>query len=55
MKAILTWLPEGCDPGVRIESKGGIAVDVQNLLYTSLSDVLKKWNLTENDVVDKRW
>ena len=55
MKAILTWLQEGCDPCVKIVNEHGVTLDAYNLLYTSLEIVLQKHNLTENDVVDRRW
>jgi hypothetical protein len=55
MKAILTWLQEGCDPGVKIMNEHGVAIRTYNLLVISLEDVLRKHNLTENDVVDEMW
>lgn len=55
MKAVLTWLLEGCDPGVKIVNQHGVTIRSYNLLVMSLEDVLSKHNLTENDVVDNRW
>jgi len=55
MKAVLTWLQEGCDPGVKVENESGVSVDTCNLFETTLEDVLKKHGLTDKDVVDARW
>jgi hypothetical protein len=55
MKAVLTWLQEGLDPGVHVQNKKGVSIGTYNLLETTLDDVLEKHDLTRDDVEDRRW
>jgi hypothetical protein len=55
MKAVLTWLQEGLDPGVHVQNKKGVSIGTYNLLETTLDDVLEKHDLTRDDVEDQRW
>lgn len=55
MKAVLTWLLEGLDLGVHIQNKKGVSLETYNLFDTSLEEVLKKHDLTQDDVEDRRW